>query len=96
MTAASPAITPIWAARNRRGTTCTTARQRRPGRNVVIDPTQWRDLGALRIRDLVRTFANDERIFIWDLTMSRPTAASSRRAMWRYASTRRWRPTPTI
>lgn len=37
-----------------------------PGRNIVIDPTQWRDLERY-IRDLVRTFANDERIFIWDL-----------------------------
>lgn len=37
-----------------------------PGRNVVMDVVQWRDLERY-IKDIVGTFANDERILVWDL-----------------------------
>jgi len=37
-----------------------------PGRNIVTDPTQWGEVERY-IRDLIRTFRQDQRIFIWDL-----------------------------
>lgn len=37
-----------------------------PGRNIVIDETQWDGVEAY-VRDIIRTFKDDQRILIWDL-----------------------------
>ncbi|MDX1522848.1 MAG: 1,4-beta-xylanase, partial [Anaerolineae bacterium] len=37
-----------------------------PGRNIVIDKSQWPDVEAY-IKDLISTFRDDPRILVWDL-----------------------------